>query len=203
MRAKSRRLCCKTDFSAWLEDAQYGCDLTHTSSHSWSLSSCRVSLSGPFLSSEIPFYTSCTQLLIQKWHILLLESCCPVLAWVRILSSITFHECCSPELLLALYPSDHLADILSLSTLEPARCFRQGRLRAGTGQGGGCAAVNIDQWQAHKPGVAYNRQDTRKQFLRSARQNIYKSWNNPKRGLILELPVLDDMSVFSSSSDSL
>lgn len=75
-------------------------------------------------------------------------------------------------------------------------------LRAGTGQGSGYAAVNIDQWQAQKPGVTYNRQGTRKQFLRSARQNICKSWKNPKRGLILELPVFDDMSVFSSSSDS-
>lgn len=34
------------------------------------------------------------------------------------LSNITFNEWV-PELLLALYASDHLADILSLSTLEP------------------------------------------------------------------------------------
>lgn len=30
-------------------------------------------------------------------------------------------------------------------------------LRAETGQDGGCAAVIIDQWQAQKLGVAYNR----------------------------------------------
>lgn len=66
MRGKSGRLGCKTDFSAWLEEAEYGGDLTHTCPHSWSLSSGRVSLSGPFLSSETPFCTSCIQLLIQK-----------------------------------------------------------------------------------------------------------------------------------------
>lgn len=118
MRAKSGRLGCKADFSAWFKEAQYGSDLTHTSPHSWSLSSGRVSLSRPFLSSEIPFCTSSTLLLIQKWCDFTFGKLLPCFGLGMTLSNITFHEWV-PELLLALYASDHLADILSLSTLEP------------------------------------------------------------------------------------
>lgn len=129
MKAKSGRLGCKTDFSAWLEEVQYGSDVTHTSPHSWSLSSGRVSLSSPLANHSAQVAHSFSS---KSDTILPLESCCPALAWAT-LSSITFHEWV-PELLLALYPSGHLVDPVTEHAGGSSRVRNQAESRDWAGQ---------------------------------------------------------------------